>query len=47
MEIPSMLEVMTEGISLFFTPDGLSDPRVTTSLKSAFTNFLAKPDKSD
>ena len=47
VEVPSLLEVMTEGISLLFTPDGLSDPRVTTSLKSAVTNFLAKPDKSD
>ena len=47
VEIPSLLEVIPEGISLLFTPDGLSYPRVTASLKSAITNFLAKPDKSD
>ena len=47
VEIPSLLEVMTEGISLLFTPDGLSNPREITSLKSAITNFSAKPDKSD
>ena len=47
VDVPALLEVMTEGISILFTPDGLSDLRVTTSLKGATTNFLAKADKSD
>ena len=47
VDIPALQEVMTESISTLFTPAGLSDPRVTTSLKGATTNFLAKADKTD
>ena len=47
VDVPALLEVMTEGISIVFTPDGLSDLGVTTFLKGATTNPLAKADKSD
>ena len=42
VDVPALLEVMTEGISILFTPDGLSDPRVTTSLKVPLLTFLRK-----
>ena len=44
---PELVQMMTAAVSILFTPQGLSDPRVTTAFKSAVTNLLPKPDKND
>ena len=44
---PELVQMMTAAVSILFTPQDLSDPRVTTAFKSAVTNLLPKPDKND
>ena len=47
LDKPEFVAIMTTGISVLFTPEGLNDARVMTAFKGALTNFLPKPDKSD
>ena len=44
---PELVQMMTAAVSILFTPQGLSDPRVTTAFKSADTNPLPKLDENE
>ena len=47
VESESALRVMTDGISIMLTPEGMADSRISQIFQGAITTFLPKPDKEE